>query len=38
MDTTNIMSNCSHSAEVENVFNNLYGKWTMYAHLPHDTD
>ncbi len=38
MDTTNIMSNCSHSAEVENEFNNLYGKWTMYAHLPHDTD
>jgi len=37
MDATNKMSSCSQSV-IKNNFHNLYGKWTMYAHLPHDTD
>jgi hypothetical protein len=40
MGTNNIMEDTSSeiSNNMGNEFNPLYDKWTMYAHLPHDTD
>ena len=37
MDTNRIMASAV-SENTHSEYKNLYDKWTLYAHLPHDTD
>ena len=38
MDTNRIMASAVSEQNTHSEYKNLYDKWTLYAHLPHDTD
>ena len=38
MDTNRKMASAVSEVDTQPEYKNLYDKWTLYAHLPHDTD